>query len=155
LVCSTATFWDTCVLCALTGLTFVCAMMSSSMQLPADELEFVFSVFSCIPFWGQAIVLVSIVLLGISSIIGWNYIGSECFSYLFRNKKELYNVLWIVSVFVGAVAPIRAVWYLTDLFTAAMMIPNLYSVIVLRKQCRDAMYLFRKKTKIHRIFTHI
>ena len=160
LVCSTGTFWDTCVLCALTGLSFVCAMQANpALFTDTHGFDIALRTFSMIPFVGTTALISILLLLGFSSIIGWSYVGSQAFSYLTCGKMcGLYRILWIICVLVGSIAPIDAVWYFSDLCTAAMIIPNLWSIFKLRKECRTEMEIFcyknEPKFNVHRIFTH-
>jgi len=160
LICSTATFWDTCVLCALTGAAFISAQLAYPELFSATHgFSYALAAFSIIPGIGKTALTLTLLLLGFTSIVGWCYIGAQAYSYLFgTDKSDRYRISWIGCVFLGSVLPIDAVWYASDLFTAAMMLPNLWTVYCLRNECRDKLETFcdqnKRIPKIHRIFTH-
>lgn len=141
LVSMTGTFWDTVVMCAITGITVVGSMIKQPMKyayVSADELCFAafsqirpaFLKDNRIPFIsnldGGTILSMALVLFAFATIIGWSYYG-ECAVRYLGNEKNLilYRLLYILSVYFGAILSLDAVWSLSDIFNSLMAVPNL------------------------------
>jgi alanine or glycine:cation symporter, AGCS family len=89
--------------------------------------------------WGGMIVLITVLLFGISTAIGWSYYGDRCAFYLFGEKAVLpYKLVFIVMHFLGAVAPLAVAWTLGDVFLGLVIIPNLIALIVLTPKVVEA-----------------
>lgn len=135
LVSSTGTFWDTVVVCLMTGLVLVTTIMKNP-TINANEIDnggvLTSMAFSQIPYLGPIILVVGIISFAYSTILGWAYYGERSVEY-FAGKKGLipYRVMYIV---VAAVAPVLAldlVWTVADILNALMAIPNLVAVLLL------------------------
>ena len=135
LVSSTGTFWDTVVVCLMTGLVLVTTIMKNP-AINANEIDnggvLTSMAFSQIPYLGPVILVVGIISFAYSTILGWAYYGERSVEY-FAGKKGLipYRILYIV---VAAVAPVLAldlVWTVADILNALMAIPNLAAVLLL------------------------
>ena len=135
LVSSTGTFWDTVVVCLMTGLTLVTTIMKNP-AINADEISdggvLTSLAFGQIPYLGPIILTLGIISFAYSTILGWAYYGERCVEY-FAGKIALipYRVLYVA---VAAIAPIVAldfVWLVADTLNALMAIPNLIAVLLL------------------------
>lgn len=135
LVSSTGTFWDTVVVCAMTGLVLVTTIMKNP-SINADTIEnggvLTSLAFSQIPFLGPVILTLGIISFAYSTILGWAYYGERCVEYFAGSKVLLvYRILYLL---VAAIAPIVAldlVWLIADTLNALMAIPNLVAVLLL------------------------
>jgi AGCS family alanine or glycine:cation symporter len=85
--------------------------------------------------FGNVVVSVSTMFFALSTILGWGYYGEVCVQYLFKkcSKRAVfgYRVVFVIFVFVGAVAEIGLVWLLADCFNALMALPNLIAIVAL------------------------
>lgn len=135
LVSSTGTFWDTVVVCLMTGLVLVTTIMKNP-AINANEISnggvLTSMAFGQIPVIGPVILVVGIISFAYSTILGWAYYGERCVEY-FAGKAGLipYRILYIA---VAAIAPIVAldlVWTIADILNALMAIPNLVAVLLL------------------------
>lgn len=135
LVSMTGVFWDTVVMCAVTGIAIVsCMLEEPELYQSAAEDRLCFLAFSNLPFWGSEMLSVSLVLFAFATIIGWSYYGECAVQYLGKGRgRSLYKVLYICFVFGGTVLPLQAVWGMSDLFNSLMTIPNLICLWMLRK----------------------
>ena len=89
--------------------------------------------FSQIPVFGRPLLTFGILTFAYSTILGWSYYGENCIRYLLGEKAIIvYRVLWIVVIFIGAIVSEGAVWTLADILNAAMCIPNVIAVLLLR-----------------------
>lgn len=135
LVSSTGTFWDTVVVCLMTGLVLVTTIMKNdtiNIGAGVDGGILTSLAFAQIPVVGPVILVVGIVCFAYSTILGWAYYGERCVEY-FAGKKGLipYRIIYVL---VAAIAPIVAldlVWTIADILNALMAIPNLIAVLLL------------------------
>ena len=132
LVSSTGTFWDTVVICALTGIVIVSSVIAYPDIDYHDGAALTKAAFSKIPVIGAPILTFGLVTFAFSTILGWSYYGERCVEYLKGKKWMLtYRVLYICSIFVGSVISLGLVWNIADCMNALMAIPNLISLLFL------------------------
>lgn len=134
LVSMTGTFWDTVVICLMTGLVLVsCIIKYPHIDgLSGDGSILTSQAFSVIPVIGIPVLVVGLVTFAFSTILGWYYYGERCAVYLFGEKIILpYKVLWVLGVFLGSMLKINLVWDLADLMNGLMAIPNIFAVLLL------------------------
>jgi len=129
LVSSTGTFWDTVVICAMTGLVLV---NSNVWTRGLGGPLLTKNAFENIPFVGPAVLTVGLLTFVFSTILGWSYYGEKAAEYLFGHKAiKPYRWLWIAAVMVGSVVTVPVVWSFSDIANALMALPNLISLLVL------------------------
>ena len=132
LVSSTATFWDTVVVCALTGLVLVSSIIAYPDISYADGAKLTQAAFGKIPYIGSIVLTVGLITFAFSTILGWSYYGEKAIEYLAGKKTiYVYRGLWVILVFVGAIVDLSLVWDIADGTNALMAIPNLISLILL------------------------
>ncbi len=132
LVSSTATFWDTVVVCALTGLVLVSSIIAYPDISYSDGAKLTQAAFGKIPYVGSIILTVGLVTFAFSTILGWSYYAEKAIEYLAGKKTiYVYRGIWVVLVFVGAVVDLSLVWNIADGTNALMAIPNLISLLLL------------------------
>lgn len=132
LVSSTGTFWDTVVICALTGLVLVSSVLAYPDITYSDGAILSKEAFDKIPYIGTPLLTFGIITFAFSTILGWCYYGEKAMEYLKGKKWMLvYRGIFIAMVFVGAVVHLSMVWNLADIANALMAIPNLISLIFL------------------------
>lgn len=135
LVSSTGTFWDTVVVCLMTGLVLVSTIMKNP-AINANEITdggvLTSLAFDQIPIIGPLILVVGIISFAFSTILGWAYYGERCVEY-FAGKKGLipYRVLYIAVAVIAPVVALDVVWDIADILNALMAIPNLSAVLLL------------------------
>lgn len=135
LVSSTGTFWDTVVVCAMTGLVLVTSIMKNpaiDMSNVTDGGVLTTLAFSQIPVLGPVILVIGIISFAYSTVLGWAYYGERCVEY-FAGKKGLipYRAIYIVIAAIAPVASLNLVWTIADILNALMAIPNLIAVLLL------------------------
>lgn len=131
LVSSTGTFWDTVVVCAMTGVVLV---NSGDWTKGLSGAALTKTAFAEIPVVGPLVLTVGLLTFVFSTILGWSYYGEKAAEYLFGPKVVLpYRWLWVIAVMVGSVATLKAVWSFADVANGLMAIPNLVSLLVLAK----------------------
>lgn len=135
LISMSATFWDTVVMCAITGLVIVTNLLKNPSSVDGYSFaELTTAAFAPIPF-GRIILGISLIAFAIATLIGWSYFGEKAVEYLFgKSGINTYRLCYIVMIFVGSIMSLKLVWELTDFVNAFMAIPNLLCLLALRKK---------------------
>lgn len=132
LVSSTGTFWDTVVICAITGVVIVSSILAYPDISYTDGATLTKMAFDKIPYVGKPLLSFGLLTFAFSTILGWSYYGERAVEYLKGKRWMLvYRVLFIISIFAGSVANLNVVWNLSDCTNALMAIPNLISLLLL------------------------
>ena len=132
LVSSTGTFWDTVVICAMTGIVIVSSILAYPDIDYNDGAALTKVAFSKIPYVGTPILTFGLLTFAFSTILGWSYYGERAMEYLKGRKWMLiYRILYILATFVGSIASLSIVWNIADCMNALMAIPNLVSLLLL------------------------
>lgn len=139
LVSMTGVFWDTVVMCAITGIAVVGCMIKEPVRYSqAADDRLCFLAFENLPFCGSEMLSISLVLFAFATIIGWNYYGERAVEYLGKGRGiRLYRFLYIGSVLIGTVLPLDAVWEISDLFNSLMVLPNVICLWMLRQYVEE------------------
>lgn len=134
LIASTATFWDTVVVCLITGLVLVSSILRGG-DVSWDTLsggELTTAAFSQIPYIGRPILIFGIITFAYATILGWSYYGERCLEYLFGKISLFpYRFLWILVLVFAPVVRLELVWSISDTLNALMAVPNLLAVLML------------------------
>lgn len=132
LVSSTGTFWDTVVICAMTGLVLVSSILAYPDITYDGGPALTKIAFDKIPYLGAPLLTFGIITFAFSTILGWCYYGEKAMEYLSGKRWTLvYRCIYIIAVFFGAIVQLAIVWNLADLTNALMAIPNLISLLCL------------------------
>lgn len=141
----TGIFWDTLVMCAITGIAILSDMIRNpAPYLHAAEDDYCFVAFSGLPFAGDKMLSACLVLFAFATIVGWSFYGECAARYLWGEKgTKVFEVVYMVFVYLGAVLSLDLVWNLSDLSNACMAIPNIICLWMLRKvivsqTCRES-----------------
>lgn len=152
----TAVFWDTIVMCTLTGVTIVSSMLAhpdstvgySEGGLTSAAFSFLgydntrsfwenICLGKVLPFDGRAFLTLTLVAFAIATLVGWCYLGEKGAVYLFGNNSvRSYHLIYIVMIYVGAVLPMHLVFSVTDFLNACLVVPNVLCLWLLKKQIR-------------------
>ena len=132
LVSSTGTFWDTVVICALTGLVLVSSILAYPDITFADGAALTKVAFSKIPYVGAPLLAFGILTFAFSTILGWSYYGESAVNYIEgRRTNRFYRILYIVALFFGSIINLDIIWNIADCMNALMAIPNLVALLLL------------------------
>ncbi|MGN0292816.1 MAG: alanine/glycine:cation symporter family protein [Lachnospiraceae bacterium] len=133
----TGTFFDTIVVCTITGLAIASSGVLGTVNAAGEPLKGVqltMAAFSSVlgPV-GSLLVTLGIILFAFSTILGWEYHGEKAFEYMFQSHKYniIYRVVFSLVVFVGATQTLDLVWNISDIMNALMAIPNLICMLLL------------------------
>ena len=132
LVSSSGTFWDTVIICALTGVVIVSSVLAYPDISHENGATLTKMAFSKIPYIGAPLLTFGLLTFAFSTILGWELYGERAVEYLKGRKWTLYyRVLYIAAVFIGSVMNLSVVWNIADCMNALMTIPNLISLLFL------------------------
>jgi AGCS family alanine or glycine:cation symporter len=129
LVSSTATFWDTVVVCAMTGLVIV---SSGHWREGLAKGALTNAAFADLHTVGSVFLLFGLTTFVFSTILGWCYYGEKAAEYLAGQRVvKPYRILWVIMVLVGSIQPAAAVMDFSDAANGLMAVPNLIALILL------------------------
>jgi AGCS family alanine or glycine:cation symporter len=132
LVSSTGTFWDTVIICALTGIVLVSSIIAYPDITYADGAALTKVAFSKIPYIGAPLLTFGILTFAFSTILGWSYYGESAVNYIEgRHINRFYRILYIVALFFGSIINLDIIWNIADCMNALMAIPNLIALLLL------------------------
>ncbi|HML38639.1 MAG TPA: sodium:alanine symporter family protein [Bacillota bacterium] len=136
LVSSTGTFWDTVVICAITGLTLVSTIIAHPDLVvtggAVDGAVLTSFAFGKIPVLGPIVLTFGLITFAFSTILGWSYYGERGAEYLFGKKIIMpYKIVYIIFTFLGSLMSLGLVWNVADALNALMALPNLVCVLLL------------------------
>lgn len=127
LVSMTGTFFDTIIICTLTGLTLIVTGAWSGAESGAAMTQAAFD--SAIPY-GSLLLTICLILFAFTTILGWNYYGERCLEYLFGVKAIMpYRMLFLVFIAGGAFLKLEVIWILSDIVNGLMAFPNLIALV--------------------------
>ena len=132
LVSSTGTFWDTVVVCAMTGLVIVSSIIAYPDIDHTQGAALTKAAFSKIPYVGSWVLTIGLFTFAFSTILGWSYYAEKAIEYLGGKKSiQFYRVLWVIAIYIGSVLNLGLVWNIADGMNALMAIPNLVALLLL------------------------
>lgn len=141
LVSSTSVFWDTVVICALTGLVLVTTILADNGVDSSASAALTKRAFEQLPLVidginvGSIVLSIAIFTFAFSTILGWSYYGEKALEYLCgpygRAGRYVFRVLITIGTYVGATNALEAVWNFGDAANALMAIPNLICLLAL------------------------
>lgn len=143
LISSSGTFWDTVVICAMTGLVLVSTQIANPDISAKEGAILTKRAFECIPVAGPLILSFGLMTFTFSTILGWSYYAERAIEYLFSGKWQkrsrlkyfisAYRITWVIAIFIGSIVSLQVVWDFADCMNALMALPNLLSLILLSK----------------------
>ena len=83
LIAMTGVFWDTIIVCAMTGMVLVSSILKNPegmSGLSGGDLSS--AAFATIPVIGPIVLTVGLICFAWSTILGWSYYGERCWVYL-------------------------------------------------------------------------
>lgn len=138
LVSSTGTFWDTVVVCLMTGLVLVSSILKNpdiDVSNISDGGDLTSLAFGQIPYIGPIILVLGMITFAYSTILGWSYYGERCCEYLFGMKGMIpYRIIFLAVLVVAPLITLDLVWNLSDILNALMALPNIIAVLMLSNE---------------------
>ena len=137
LISMSATFWDTVVMCLITGIVIVTNILKSPSSVSGySYTELTTAAFDTLPF-GRQMLGISLIAFAIATLIGWSYFGEKAVDYLFgKTGINNYRLCYIIMIFIGSIMSLDLIWELTDFVNALMALPNIICLIMLRNKIK-------------------
>ena len=133
LISATGTFWDTVVVCLITGITLVTTIMKNpeiNMSSIQNGGQMTTAAFSQIPVLGSIILVFGIITFAYTTVLGWSYYGERSAEYLFGKRATiLFKIIFVFVILLGPVIELDIVWSLSDIFNALMAVPNIIALV--------------------------
>ena len=148
LISSTSTFWDTVVICLMTGLVIVSTIVKNPDMTVSNGTLLTTEAFNKIPVFGPFVMVFGIITFAYSTVLGWTCYGEICFEYLFKGRfLFLYRTAVILAIIISPAVSTEQIWHLSDIFNAFMALPNLYAVFSLSNVIKTDTKLYFKNLK--------
>ena len=151
----TGTFFDTMIVCMLTGLVICSSGVLGTINPATGELfsgaELTIAAFSTVfGDYGKLIISISLSLFAFSTILGWEYYGEKALEYLIKKRPVImaYRILFGLVTFVGATTALEVVWNFSDTMNGLMAIPNLICLLWLNKDIADECFEFQREVVV-------
>lgn len=136
LISMTGTFFDTILVCTMTGLVLIITGVWSGDLEGAAMTNTAFNQGLSLGYIGQYIVTIGLIFFAFTTILGWNYYGERCTEYLFGvNGIKPYKLIFILLIASNVIVKnfeLDAIWVTADIVNGLMAIPNLIGLIGLR-----------------------
>lgn len=149
---STGTFFDTMIICMLTGLVIASSGVLGTVDPETGKLvsgaPLTILAFSTVYGEGaKYIVSIALAFFAYSTILGWEYYGEKSLEYLVSNRKVIYAYRFIFSciTFIGATQTLDIVWNFSDTMNGLMAIPNLICLLILNKDIANECFDYQAK----------
>lgn len=146
----TGTFWDTIVVCTITGLCIASSGVLGSVDANGEYVTgaalTILAFKSVLGEAGAVLVSIAIALFAFSTILGWEYHGEKAFEYLFKGPKYnmIYRIIFSLIAYVGATTSLQIVWDFSDIANALMAIPNLICLLLLSGEIAKDMRAYQE-----------
>ncbi len=122
-------FFDTVLLCTVTGIVILCAVPNIGDY--ATPMSLVIAAFEN-TLGAPAVYLLTacMFLFGFSTIICWYYYGDECISFLFKSSGgAIFTFAYVFSVIIGALIDTEPLLFITDLIILFMALISLGATV--------------------------
>lgn len=136
LVLMSATFWDTVVMCGITGVMIVCCGISVPGLFDGYAPgNYTLAAFTLLPFAGEQILGISIVLFAFATLLGWCFFGEMAVEFLFGTELiKYYRLLYCLMIFLSSRMTLNLIWEFSDFFNGLMFLVNVSGLFLLRKE---------------------
>lgn len=131
LIAMSGVFWDTIVVCAMTGLVLVSSILRNPEGMSGlDGGMLTTAAFDTIPVIGPIVLTIGLITFAWSTILGWSYYGERSWVYLLGTKAIMpFRIAWVIVVFLGCITALDLVWNIADTLNAMMAFPNLVALL--------------------------
>lgn len=137
LLSMSAVFFDTVILCALTGIVILSALLRhpgiAALYTPTTLTG---AAFSSLP-GGEAVLSFSLIAFAFATLVGWSHFGAQAAEYLFgKTALQTYRLCYLGMIYVGAILSLPLIWEMTDFINACMVIPNALALLLLYRNIK-------------------
>lgn len=147
----TGTFFDTIIICTLTGLAIASSGMLGTVGADGklvDGIDLTMLAFQeALGPIGKYVISIGIILFAFSTILGWEYYGERSLEFLVRKRviMYIYRVVFCLITFVGATTDLSIAWSFSDIANGLMAVPNLLSLLILNKDIAKECFAYQRE----------
>lgn len=139
-------FIDTIVVCTITAVALLLTGAWSEAGVAAGSEMTAHAFESVMGPAGRWIVTLTVTLFAFSTLISWSYYGEQGVTFIFGDKWiPTYRYVFIVFIFIGAVAQLNIVLNLSDAVYGLLALPNLMACYLLLPKVKVALNEYKKK----------
>ena len=145
LVAAWEPFVDSVVVCSLTAIAIV--VTGEYLNEGADGITLATNAFATVSYGFTYVLTACIILFAFSTVLSYCYYGQINFGYIFNDSKrakQIYNVIYIIMIVVGASVSLDTVVRFSDATFFLVAIPNLLGIYLLAKPLRKEISEYRK-----------
>lgn len=142
-------FFDTVIICTMTALVVI---VTGTYAMQQEEIDILMGgagvqpgaaltahAFSQVISWFPYVLAAAVVLFAYSTMISWCYYGERGWIYLADHVEEGmgvrtvigFRIIFLLAIFVGAVAPLGSVLDLADVLLLSLAFPNILGSLLL------------------------
>lgn len=141
-------FIDTIVVCSITAIALLLTGAWSAEGVPAGSEMTAYAFESVMGPAGRWIVTATVTLFAFSTIISWEYYGEQGVTFVFGEKYiKAYRYIFIVFIFVGAIAHLNIVLNISDAVYGLLAVPNLIACYMLLPKVKEMLDEYQVKRK--------
>lgn len=90
--------------------------------------------------YGKYIIPICLLLFAFSTAIAWYYYASRAIAYLWGTKYiVIFQIIYVVAFFVASFVDTTIVWTISGITVASMTLPNLFGILLLRKDMKKML----------------
>lgn len=141
-------FIDTIVVCSITAIALLLTGAWSAEGVAAGSVMTSYAFETVMGPLGKWIVTATVTLFAFSTLISWSYYGEQGVTFIFGDRHiPAYRYVFIVFIFIGAIAQLNIVLNLSDAVYGLLAIPNLIACYLLLPKVKEAMNEYQVKLK--------
>ena len=148
----TGTFFDTMIICFLTGLVIASSGVLGTVDPATGKLVSgaPLTIMAFATVYGEGakyIVSIALALFAYSTILGWEYYGEKSLEYLVKARPVIigYRIVFSLITFIGATQTLDVVWNFSDTMNGLMAIPNLLCLLILNKDIAKECFHYQRE----------
>lgn len=161
-ISTSAVFFDTMVICLLTGIAYACSgvakaaqeggmILKSGMKAdPSNGADLMIAAFeTAFGRYGGAVLSASMALFAFATILGWAVQGQAAFQYLFGEKRIwIFQAAYPFFALLGSTVGLEILWKLSDVANGLLAVPNLICLWVMGPKICKEIIAWEDKHKI-------
>ncbi|MBJ20872.1 MAG: alanine:cation symporter family protein [bacterium] len=143
-------FIDTVVICTLTALVVVTAMVAdpSSADSGLAGIEMTSAAFARTISWSPYPLSLAAILFAVSTMFAWAYYGLKAWTFLVGDSKWrrlAFNLVFCAFAALGCMVQIDAVLDFSDALVFLICVPNILGLLLLAPKVRNEMTSYERK----------
>lgn len=140
-------FVDTIIVCTITALAILITGAWTDQGVEGVELTARAFNLGMGPVGGWIVTLV-VTLFAFSTLISWSYYGEQGVTFIFGEKAiPTYRYIFVVFIFLGAIAQLQVVLNISDGVYGLLAIPNMIGAFLLMPKVRQVLTDYKRKLK--------